>query len=72
MTMLPLMDFLSGCNMGSYGDNCDDTCGQCLIGSTCDTTTGHCLSGCTTWWVGDKCKTKLGRYHGTKLFTIVY
>ena len=45
------------CSLGSYGENCMETCGNCLFGQFCDIASGQCPSGCEAGWGGLVCKT---------------
>ncbi|KAL3879760.1 hypothetical protein ACJMK2_032046, partial [Sinanodonta woodiana] len=47
------------CEVGSYGFNCNQTCGSCLNGnSSCSKISGQCSGGCQTGWMGKECKTE--------------
>ncbi|KAL3879936.1 hypothetical protein ACJMK2_032212, partial [Sinanodonta woodiana] len=47
------------CEVGSYGFNCNETCGHCLNGNIkCSKIIGHCSSGCGNGWTGETCKTE--------------
>jgi hypothetical protein len=41
------------CEAGKYGQDCQNTCGNCI--GTCDSQTGVCSLGCKPGWVGSKC-----------------
>lgn len=47
--------FISECPAGSYGDACNETCGNCRDGNTCDRVNGTCLTGCDAGYEGDLC-----------------
>lgn len=53
--------FPSGCNAGTYGSECELTCGRCSEGqSVCDTTSGHCpdrIPRCMLGYSGLTCGT---------------
>ena len=46
-----------GCNNGTYGSECNNTCGHCVNDDVCIHTNGTCLNGCDSGYVGDLCKT---------------
>ena len=48
------------CDNGTYGVNCNETCGHCLGQSTCIVSNGSCLGGCERWWGDPVCKTHIG------------
>ena len=44
------------CSVGSYGNNCELTCGHCAGESNrCDSVSGNCSSGCTSGYEGARC-----------------
>ena len=45
------------CDVGSYGFNCNNSCGNCLDNTTCEKIKGKCLNGCEPGWRGDVCLT---------------
>ncbi|KAK3594319.1 hypothetical protein CHS0354_028699 [Potamilus streckersoni] len=53
------------CQKGTFGDVCNETCGNCLNGSlSCNSITGQCIDGCERGWSGITCKEgcKIGAY----------
>lgn len=46
------------CDMGSYGDDCNKTCGYCRDVNKCSHINGICLSGCDAGYQGDTCNTR--------------
>ncbi|KAL3880531.1 hypothetical protein ACJMK2_032765 [Sinanodonta woodiana] len=53
------------CQKGTFGDVCNETCGNCLYGNvSCNGTTGQCTEGCQKGWSGETCKEgcKFGTY----------
>ncbi|KAK3576894.1 hypothetical protein CHS0354_012951 [Potamilus streckersoni] len=53
------------CRKGTFGDVCNETCGNCLNGNLrCNSTTGQCIEGCQRGWSGITCKEgcKIGAY----------
>ena len=47
---------LIACENGTYGRDCNKTCGHCRDGSSCLHTNGTCLTGCDSGYFGDLCK----------------
>lgn len=50
-------DDISVCRKGSYGINCNETCGHCQDINQCSHINGTCLTGCESGFQGDFCKT---------------
>lgn len=50
-------EFLSGCEIGTYGVDCNKTCGHCRDLHQCSHTNGTCLTGCVAGYQGSLCKT---------------
>ena len=50
--------FFTACVVGTYGNNCNNTCGNCLNVNECFHTNGTCLTGCDPGYTGDLCKTR--------------
>ena len=50
--------WLSECDIGTYGDNCNETCGNCKDQSECHHSNGTCLTGCNDGFQGALCKTR--------------
>lgn len=46
------------CDRGSYGVECNETCGHCCDVSQCSNVNGTCLTGCDAGFEGDLCKTR--------------
>ena len=49
---------LSECDLGTYGDKCNETCGNCEDLSECHHGNGTCLTGCKAGYHGTLCKTR--------------
>lgn len=45
------------CDRGSYGIECNETCGHCRDVKQCSNANGSCLTGCDAGFKGDLCKT---------------
>ena len=45
-------------NRGSYGYECNETCGHCRNKSYCFPINGTCLTGCDVGYEGALCKTR--------------
>ncbi|KAK3597706.1 hypothetical protein CHS0354_040082 [Potamilus streckersoni] len=46
-----------GCNKGTYGYGCNQSCGMCFAGNkSCSTIDGQCTVGCEAGWQGGTCK----------------
>ncbi|XP_041347454.1 uncharacterized protein LOC121367356 [Gigantopelta aegis] len=55
----------TACEMGAYGINCNETCGNCRYGNTsCAIKDGVCSEGCSAGWMNSTCKIpcELGTY----------
>lgn len=50
--------FFTVCNEGTYGSNCNYTCGQCHAKEDCHHVNGTCLLGCEPGYQGDLCKSR--------------
>ena len=48
------------CENGTYGYDCNNTCGHCTDKESCFHTNGTCLFGCNPGYMGELCKT--GRF----------
>ena len=48
---------LIACNNGTYGKECNNTCGYCLDQDECHHINGTCVKGCDPGYIGDLCKT---------------
>uniref|UniRef100_K1RQK3 Multiple epidermal growth factor-like domains 10 n=1 Tax=Magallana gigas TaxID=29159 RepID=K1RQK3_MAGGI len=46
------------CDKGSYGFECNGTCGYCRDTNQCSNVNGTCLTGCDAGYEGDLCKTQ--------------
>lgn len=51
------VEFILGCNLNTYGDDCKLTCGYCKDNVTCNSINGICSDGCADGWFGEKCDT---------------
>eukprot|EP00105_Crassostrea_gigas_P011263 XP_011426840.1 PREDICTED: receptor-type tyrosine-protein phosphatase mu-like isoform X2 [Crassostrea gigas] len=69
----PLCDYVTGacnnidqnCQMGMYGVNCVEKCGNCKNNETCDIVNGTCPNGCAAGYNGTVCKDAcLSGYYG--------
>ncbi|KAK6180217.1 hypothetical protein SNE40_012409 [Patella caerulea] len=48
--------FFTDCEAGTYGDNCEIKCGNCVDERPCDVITGSCgLAGCAEGYQGPTC-----------------
>ena len=47
--------FLTECDGGKFGQNCDETCGKCVNGEHCDHVNGTCFNGCDRGFKGFNC-----------------
>lgn len=45
--------------MGSYGVDCNETCGHCREVYQCSKSNGICLYGCDPGYQGAMCKTRM-------------
>lgn len=65
--------FCAVCRKGSYGINCNETCGQCRDIIQCSHINGTCLTGCESGFRGDLCKTGayIFRYDKEKSWSIL-
>lgn len=48
--------FLIACDIGSYGDECKEICGNCNDVIKCSHINGTCLAGCEVGYHGYLCK----------------
>ena len=46
---------ITACVGGTYGSDCNETCGNCKNQADCYFTTGHCNDGCDPGYEGDLC-----------------
>ena len=53
-----LITFFTACLDGTYGHNCNNTCGHCLDVNECFHTNGTCFTGCGPGYTGDLCETR--------------
>nr|XP_034322663.1 matrilin-2 [Crassostrea gigas] len=51
----------SACEKGSFGENCNETCGHCRDIKNCSNINGTCLTGCDAGYQGDLCKAQCDR-----------
>ena len=55
--IISFLGFLTtACENGTYGQDCNNTCGHCLEEGYCEHTNGTCFSGCLPGYLGDLCK----------------
>lgn len=53
----PLFFFqIVDCDKGSYGVNCNSTCGHCRDLNHCFHVDGICLTGCDAGYIGELCE----------------
>lgn len=50
------MTYITACKNGSFGDGCNETCGECLGDGICHFQTGECETGCNKGYQGLQCK----------------
>lgn len=50
--------YITVCNEGTYGSDCNYTCGQCHAKEDCHHVNGTCLLGCEPGYQGDLCKSR--------------
>lgn len=58
------------CEIGTYGVDCNETCGHCRDLNQCSYTNGTCFTGCNAGYHGDQCKTVDELSRRTLLFFI--
>ena len=46
------------CENGTFGIDCNQTCGKCLENSICNRVNGICWTGCDAGYTGNFCKTR--------------
>lgn len=54
-----LLDLFTECSAGYYGENCNQTCGHCLVNTTCDPNNGTCSTGCSEGYKEGLCNGEL-------------
>ena len=54
--------YFSACSNGTYGGNCNMTCGHCVHDDVCNITDGSCPSGCDVGYQGDTCHEGYNNY----------
>lgn len=55
LTILKLKLFID-CGLGSFGADCNETCGHCRDLNQCSNVDGRCLTGCEAGYEGELCK----------------
>lgn len=50
-------DVLTGCLTGTFGEMCNELCGNCLNDQPCNNVDGFCRNGCAKGFKWDLCKT---------------
>ena len=50
---------LKDCDAGTFGKDCNSTCGHCVDEETCFHINGTCLDGCVPGFTGEQCKTRM-------------
>lgn len=53
------------CDKGSYGLECNETCGHCRDVNQCSNIDGTCKTGCAAGFEGGSCKTRENKHQGT-------
>ena len=61
---------LLACNQGTYGRDCNKTCGHCLQQTDCHHINGTCLTGCKPGYFGELCKERKFYRHLLCVFVI--
>lgn len=54
--------YISVCDNGTFGTNCDSKCGHCSENVTCNSLNGRCYNGCALGHSGDFCNISTGKY----------
>lgn len=54
--IMTLFSIIIDCQMGMYGVNCVEKCGNCKNNETCDIVNGTCPNGCAAGYNGTVCK----------------
>lgn len=49
------LSYLTACEVGKFGDQCQRDCSVNCISSPCDHVTGQCKSDCLKGWEGFNC-----------------
>ena len=44
------------CDQGTFGEDCNDACGNCLDNDGCNHINGTCLTGCKPGFQGSLCQ----------------
>lgn len=57
MVIRLIVDNVKICEIGTYGVNCNETCGHCRDLNQCSYTNGTCFTGCNAGYHGAQCKT---------------
>ena len=65
------------CENGTYGYDCNNTCGHCTDKESCFHTNGTCRFGCNPGYMGELCKTGMffmyrTRYRQSLLLKLLY
>ena len=63
---------LSECDLGTYGDKCNETCGNCQDQTKCHHSNGTCLTGCSAGYDGALCKTRKYVKHCKYIYSYMY
>ena len=50
--------YFEACEKGTYGQNCDEKCGNCVDLDDCNRINGTCLNGCSPGYFGALCKSR--------------
>lgn len=53
---MPGFKLISDCNLGSFGADCNETCGHCRNLNQCSNVDGKCLTGCKAGYEGEICR----------------
>ena len=49
------------CDNGTYGQDCNNTCGFCRDQEVCDHSNGTCFNGCDAGYAGESCMASKNR-----------
>lgn len=60
------------CDRGSYGADCNGTCGHCRDIKQCSNVNGTCVNGCGDGYKGNLCKTREYTYHNVYATVTIY
>lgn len=58
--------FFLACDNGTFGKDCKNVCGECLVHDNCFHANGTCLNGCAPGYQGFLCKTRMYKKYKIK------